>query len=231
MDFSQVVYWGGNVVYTALAAVAVWGVFCIVLLWRRINKKLFRTRETEALFFSKLRDLLRSQDYDGALRLCNSPGYWNRAVCQLAAVAIENRHLGLSKVRQLMVDRFDREVLSDLEHRMSWVSAVIKSAPMLGLHGTVLGMIGAFAKIASASRTGVDPSTLAGEISLALYTTAIGLTIAIPLVLCAAFINVRIRRLQDAVDEGSAQFLEEFAEATAGAETGRRAAQYAQPRS
>ena len=42
------------------------------------------------------------------------------------------------------MDRFQRDVMSDLEYRLSWVSTVIKSAPMIGLFGTVFGMMGAF---------------------------------------------------------------------------------------
>jgi len=91
---------------------------------------------------------------------------------------------------------------------LSWVYTVIKSAPMLGLFGTVLGMMGAFSKLAS--RENVDPTMLADDISLALITTALGLAIAIPLVLATASINVRIRKLEDLVGSGLTRFLESF---------------------
>jgi biopolymer transport protein ExbB len=74
----------------------------------------------------------------------------------------------------------------------------------------VLGMIAAFAKIASANRTGVDPSKLATDISFALITTAVGLMIAIPLVMCMASMQVRIGRLTDAVQHQLGRFLDEF---------------------
>ncbi|MGH7129533.1 MAG: MotA/TolQ/ExbB proton channel family protein, partial [Planctomycetaceae bacterium] len=82
----------------------------------------------------------------------------------------------------------------------------VKSAPMLGLLGTGVGMIGAFAKIAEAA----NPSALAGEISLALWTTAIGLMIAIPLVLAGNAIHVRIGKLQDAVQDHLGVFLDDL---------------------
>ena len=56
----------------------------------------------------------------------------------------------------------------------------------------------------------VDPTLLADNISLALITTACGLAIAIPLVLCTASINVRIRKLEDLVGSGLTRFLESF---------------------
>ncbi len=128
----------------------------------------------------------------------------------LALLAIGNREVGYTKVRTLLADRFQRDVLSDLEFRLSWVYTVIKSAPMVGLLGTVVGMMGAFAKINTQSEAGSDNLAFAGDIMLALITTACGLTIAIPLVLCTAGINVRIRKLEDLVGAGLTRFLETF---------------------
>ncbi|KRA53125.1 hypothetical protein ASD80_13810 [Devosia sp. Root635] len=59
------------------------------------------------------------------------------------------------------------------------VEAVVQAAPMLGLLGTVLGMIEAFGKVAQGSGA-ADPSALANGIWIALTTTALGLAIAIP---------------------------------------------------
>ena len=69
-------------------------------------------------------------------------------------------------------------------------------------------MMGAFGKLASA--TNVSPSELAGDIRVALETTAIGLTIAIPLVMAMASIHNRIRHMQDLVGSGLARVLEAY---------------------
>ena len=81
---------------------------------------------------------------------------------------------------------------------------------MLGLLGTVVGMINAFGKIAAATDTGTDPKALANDISFALFTTALGLTIAIPLVLAGAAVHVRIGKLQDSVQDQLGEFLDDF---------------------
>ena len=138
---------------------------------------------------------------------------------QLALLAIMNRSIGFAKVRQLLVERFQRDVLADLEYRLNWVATVIKTAPMLGLFGTVLGMMGAFKTLATAEN--VKPEQLAGDISFALVTTAIGLTIAIPLILATASVNVRIRKLEDLVAAGLTRFLETFRSRLGGADRGR----------
>jgi biopolymer transport protein ExbB/TolQ len=132
-------------------------------------------------------------------------------MCQLAQLAIDNRKLSYNKVQQLVADRFQRDVLQDLEHRLSWVYTVIKSAPMIGLLGTVLGMMAAFAKLAVPDAN-VEVAKLAQDIQFALITTACGLAIAIPLVLCTAYINVAIKKMEDLVQYGLNQFLEVYKE-------------------
>jgi biopolymer transport protein ExbB/TolQ len=81
---------------------------------------------------------------------------------------------------------------------------------MLGLFGTVTGMIGAFATLASAQS--VEPTALAKDINVALYTTAIGLAIAIPLVMALNAVNNRIRHMEELVGTGLTRFLEAYRE-------------------
>ena len=134
-----------------------------------------------------------------------------RALPQLTLLALEHRDLGYHRLKQLVVDRFQRDVLADMEHRLSWVQTVIKAAPMVGLLGTVIGMMGAFAKLSGGEN--VRPELLAEDISVALITTAAGLAIAIPLVLCTASINVRIRKMEDLVSSGLGRFFDVYRQA------------------
>jgi biopolymer transport protein ExbB/TolQ len=143
--------------------------------------------------------------FEEATEICDGDP---RAMCQLTCIAITNRRLGFDKVKLLVMDRFQRDILADLEHRLTWVNTVIKSAPMVGLFGTVIGMMGAFDKLASAEN--VKPDQLASDISVALVTTASGLAIAIPLVICVTMINVRIRKMEDLVSAGLTRFLDSF---------------------
>ena len=195
------------VIYGVLAVIALWGSFCVIMVWRRVAESRFRSEQLQNEFLAKLDRPLAEGDFDGAARLLEDD---IRAVPQLAQMAIRNREIGYSKVRQLVLDRFQRDILSDLDQRLSWVNTVIKSAPMVGLLGTVVGMMGAFGKLTG--KQNVNPDVLAGDISVALITTASGLAIAIPLVLCATSINVRIRKLEDLVAAGMAHFFERFRE-------------------
>ncbi|HIQ20084.1 MAG TPA: MotA/TolQ/ExbB proton channel family protein [Planctomycetes bacterium] len=203
IDLTVVTRIVGTVIYCALGLIALWGAFLVIMIWRRVAQSRFRNEEEQEEFLDELEQGLQAGDYAAVEELCEGDP---RAVPALALLALANRKLGLAKMRTLLADRFQRDVLADLEYRLSWVYTVIKSAPMLGLLGTVMGMMGAFSQLAVGER--VDPSQLADDISLALITTAIGLAIAIPLVLCTASINVRIRRMEDLVGAGIARLLE-----------------------
>jgi len=195
----------GNLMYGALAGIAIWGAFCVVMVWYRVREKRFRTEDEQAEFLEALDEPLLQGDFEAAGQMLEGD---KRAMSQLALLAIINRDLGFAKVRQLLVDRFQRDVLADLEHRLSWVNTCIKTAPMLGLLGTVMGMKGAFGTLST--QESVKPSQLAGDISFALLTTIWGLWIAIPLILAMASVNVRIRKMEDLVAAGLSRFLEAF---------------------
>jgi biopolymer transport protein ExbB/TolQ len=195
----------GTGIYAAQALVALWGAFCVIVVWRRVSAARFRSEEAQESFLAELQPSVAAGDFQGAADLCEGDG---RALPQLSLLAIDNRGLGFDKVKHLVADRFQRDVLSDLEYRLSWVNTVIKSAPMLGLFGTVGGMMGAFDTLGSGSK--IDPANLASDISVALVTTVIGLAIAIPLMLVVAAINIRIRKLEDLVGAGLIEFFEVY---------------------
>lgn len=211
--------WTGHLIYAAMGASALYGAFCVILLARRITQKRFEGPMAEE-FLGGVREHLESGNLDAVTEMCDSPPYWSKAAPQLIILAIANRNRPINKLRRMLAEAFEREVLADLEYRSSWIATVVKTAPMLGLLGTVVGMIAAFGKIANMQASGGDPSQLAGDISFALFTTALGLMIAVPLVLAGAMIQVRMGKLQDSVQQHLGIFLDDM-EATG--TVGRRA--------
>jgi len=83
--------------------------------------------------------------------------------------------------------------LATLSERMRSLDMVVQSAPMLGLLGTVIGMIDAFSVLA-VTEGAVDPTALASGIYVALITTAAGLGIALIAFFIATFLEGRIDR-------------------------------------
>jgi biopolymer transport protein ExbB/TolQ len=189
----------------ALAAVALWGAYYVFLVLTRVNAKRYKTEAAQDDFIDSIEEDLRRGNFNAVQDRCEGN---KRALPMLVSYACKNRSIGYQKLKQLTLDRFQRDVIADLDYSIAWIVTVIKTAPMLGLFGTVVGMMGAFGKLASA--TNVNPTDLAGDIRVALETTAIGLTIAIPLVMAMAAIHNRIRHMQDLVASGLSRIFEAF---------------------
>lgn len=210
IDITPILDWFGIAIYAAMAAAAVYGLYCVIVLMRRVKQKGFPSRESADAFLDDVGELLEKNDFEGVTEACDTPELWARAVPQLVHVAIENRAKPIKKIKMIVGEFFSREIIADFDARTSWVNTIVKSAPMLGLLGTVTGMIAAFAKIAGTGSSGVKPSELAGDISFALFTTAAGLAIAIPLVILGAVTATRISRLQDSVEENMGTFFDDL---------------------
>ncbi|MFV0442187.1 MAG: MotA/TolQ/ExbB proton channel family protein [Planctomycetaceae bacterium] len=203
----------GLAIYVLQALSALFGVFMGVLMVRKIAQRRMSRGQGEG-FLDEVQNLLGKKDFDGVAELCDSPPYWSKAVPQLVLVAMANRQLGPTKLHGLMSEKFERDVLSELAYQQSWITTVIKSAPMLGLMGTVEGMILAFAKIATASQSGgINPADLANDISFALLTTLYGLAIAVPLTVLSNWVQVRIGKMTDEVQEQTTEFLSDLTNA------------------
>ena len=193
----------GNACYVFLTLNFFWGLYCVIMGWRRVARFSFKNRQKQAEFLEQLTQLLKSGKYQEAAELCEGDP---RALPQLAEVAILNRDLGYEPMRQLVAEVLQRDVLGEMEYRTSWIATVIKSGPLLGLFGTVLGMMAAFGRIGEGSIA--DPKQIADEISIALICTAMGLVTAIPFNFLLASINVRVRRMQDSLSTGLVRVLD-----------------------
>ncbi len=134
-------------------------------------------------------------EYEEAEEVCKSPRYWYTAFCWLTSAVIEKRDSPIGKIKQDVHTKFAHEILTVLESHLANINMVVKAEPMLGLMGTVLGMIGAFGRIAQ--ETNPSPQSLMQELSLALYCTAGGLISSIPLMMIGNWLQIKIRRLEE----------------------------------
>lgn len=89
--------------------------------------------------------------------------------------------------------------LATMSEKMRLLEMVVQAAPMLGLLGTVIGMIDAFSVLAVTQGT-VDPASLAGGIWTALSTTAVGLAIALVAYFIATWFESRIDNERNAIE-------------------------------
>lgn len=93
---------------------------------------------------------------------------------------------------------FSQEIASRLEARLPLLGVIVKAAPLMGLLGTVFGMINTFSSLAQ-TQGGVDLMILAEGIWQALLTTAAGLLIAIPVLLIQHMFISRRKRVLNAL--------------------------------
>jgi len=201
----EIVKWLADACYGFLAINALWGVHCVVIVSRRLRQLSFRNEATELETVDELERLLQARDYKAAEKQCD---YDFRALPRLCMLMCLNRHLEYGQLRQLMSSHLQRGILADLERRLSWIVTVIKNGPLLGLFGTVLGMMAAFGRIGTGEK--VQPSQIADEISVALICTAMGLGTAIPLGFILATLNNRTRQLQESLEFSLGRLLQCF---------------------
>lgn len=104
------------------------------------------------------------------------------------------------------------ETIPHLERRTNYVATFANIATLLGLLGTIIGLINAFTAVASA-----DPSQkadlLSASISVAMNTTAFGLMAAIPLLLAFTYLQNKTNQLIDSMEMASVKFLNVFRQA------------------
>ena len=122
----------------------------------------------------------------------------------LAAGLVNRRHE--REVMKESIEEVGRHVAHDLDRFLNTLGTIASITPLLGLLGTVIGMIKVFAVI-TAQGVG-DPAVLAGGISEALITTAAGLTVAIPSLMFYRFFRGRVDELIVSMEQEAIKMVE-----------------------
>ncbi len=112
---------------------------------------------------------------------------------QVLAAGLAKLSSGYQQAIEAMQEVGEEESMK-LDHRLSYMALIGTISPMIGLFGTVYGMIKSFSVIAN-SPTQPKPSELAEGISTALFTTLVGLAIAIPAIAAYNVLRNRVSRL------------------------------------
>jgi len=116
----------------------------------------------------------------------------NSPMGQVLAAGLASRHQDREVLKEKVQDT-GRHVVYDLERYLNTLGTIAAITPLLGLLGTVIGMVKVFTAITTA---GVgNPGVLAGGISEALITTAAGLSVAIPTLIAYRYLRGRVDAL------------------------------------
>ncbi len=141
-------------------------------------------------FVEDFEQKLNGKDFQGAYESARNDDSF---VARVLAAGMGRLSRGYPEAVEGMQEAGEDENMA-LEHRLSYLALIGTIAPMLGLMGTVQGMINTFEKIAG-SVASPKPSELAEGISTALFTTLIGLGIAVPAMVFYSILKNRIQRL------------------------------------
>jgi biopolymer transport protein ExbB len=124
---------------------------------------------------------------------------------QILAAGLINR-MHSKEVMKESIEEMGRQVVHELERYLNSLGTIASISPLLGLLGTVIGMIKVFTSIVTA---GVgDPAVLAGGISEALITTAAGLSVAIPSLIFHRYFMGAVDNLVLAMEEQALRMVE-----------------------
>ena len=145
--------------------------------------------------YAQLKDAFVSGNYPQAVQICAAnPCYLSRIV----QAGIERLGRGRDAAEKAMGEVTAKEI-NDLKSNINYLSVIGVVSPMVGLTGTVIGMMKAFKTLGSSGAA--DPSKLSANISEVLFATAFGLFVAIPgFVLYYVFRN-RVQTVTVAVDQ------------------------------
>ena len=138
----------------------------------------------------EIEELLQEGNYQEALEYCEAePTFFTR----IMAAGIRKLGHSFGTLEKAVEEMEDEEAVK-LHQKIGWLSLIAGISPMMGLFGTVTGMVGAFSTIATA-KGGVEPADFAGDIQLALITTVLGLAVAIPVTAMFVFFRNRVTML------------------------------------
>lgn len=140
-------------------------------------------------FIEAFEQKLSAKDYQGAYETAKAD---NSFLARVLASGLGKLNRGYEEAIEGMQEVGEEENMT-LEHRLSYLALIGAIAPMIGLMGTVWGMIASFRVIAIAGGT-PEPAQLAKGVSTALFTTLEGLFVAIPAMVAYGLLRNRVAR-------------------------------------
>jgi biopolymer transport protein ExbB len=194
----------GGFIMVILGVLSVVAVSLIILYFLTIRKNTVASSR----FMDSAEDLIRRQDFVGLLAVCQRRRECIARVIQKTLdFATKNPSATFDDVKEVTEAEGSRQT-SILIQRISYLADIGAIAPMVGLLGTVIGMIKEFNSISQGTNiVGAPQMKLAGGVAEALVTTAGGLVIAIPALIFYAIFRGRVNRLISELEAGTTHLM------------------------
>ncbi|MBM9538668.1 MotA/TolQ/ExbB proton channel family protein [Desulfobulbus alkaliphilus] len=192
VSFLEQIGRGGPIVWPILA-ILVFGL--LIVIERTVF--LVRSHHRGPGPMATLRTRSAAGDWPGCIQACQAE---NKPVARVLAAGLAARNLSREDMENVLQEALLKEI-PRLERFLSTLGMLAAIAPLLGLLGTVTGMINVFHVITLQGTS--DPRLMSGGISEALVTTMLGLSVAIPLMLLHNILNRSVDRLVGDMEEQS----------------------------
>lgn len=192
----------GGVMMFPLAALALIGLILIILYMLTIRRGTVVTNR----FMNAADSMIRQRDFQGLHNYCRRRGEMvARLTHKTVHFLIENPNASMADLREVAETEGSRQS-GILAQRITWLGDIGAIAPMVGLLGTVIGMIKSFMQI-SQGNVGVLQQMLAAGVSEALVTTATGLVVGITAIVFHSFFKGRVNRLLSEFEAASTHIM------------------------
>ena len=163
--------------------------FVMVAVIMMIGLQLRRDNYLPASFIEQFEQRLQAKDYQGAYEAAKGSDSF---IGRILSAGMARLSRGFEEAEEGMQEVGEDETMA-MEHKIGYLALIGSIAPMLGLLGTVQGMVLSFQVIAN-STTSPKPAELADGIATALFTTLEGLVVAIPAIVFYALFKNRLAR-------------------------------------
>ena len=202
MDFYSIVGFfqkGGMFMYPILIVFAV-GVAISVERWLQLT----RTRNENRKMWDKIQPVLNEGEFDAAREMVNED---KSTISQMLSMGLARQ--GAVRRREdieIAMEESMMEIIPQLEKRTPYLALLSNIATLLGLLGTIMGLIEAFTAVSNANPA-EKADLLSASISVAMNTTAFGLMVAIPLLLVHAKLTSTTGQIVDSLEMASVKAL------------------------
>lgn len=179
--------------------IAMVSIFGIAIVAERFFFLFFRYNINASQFMAQVQKLVMANNIDRAIKLCNAAP--SAALPKVIKAGLTRANKGEIEIGNA-IEEATLEVIPNITKRTPTLQAVANIATLLGLLGTIVGLIQAFDAVATAPPD-MKSQMLTASIAIAMNTTAFGLIVAIPVLAAYVFLNNTTKKIIDEIDQYS----------------------------
>ena len=183
---------GGIWMYVILAT----SIVGVGIMIERFVMLFFKFNINATAFMAQIQKLVMANSIDKAIKLCNAAP--SAALARVIKAGLTRANKSSDEI-QNAVEEATLEVIPFIQRRTNTLAAIANIATLMGLLGTIIGMIGAFSDLATVAPD-KRQEALGRNISLAMNTTAFGLIVAIPCMLAHLILTGVTKKIIDEID-------------------------------